>query len=58
MRAESEKLFLENVITSKYRGLLRVARSSLGTTGTSEIRKAFHLAYEVLKDKPNIDNEP
>lgn len=58
MRAENEKLFLENVITSKYRGLLRVARNSLGTTGTSEIRKAFHLAYEVLKDKPNIDNEP
>lgn len=58
MKAESEKLFLDNIITSKYRGLLRVARNSLGASGTAEIRKAFHLAYGVLKDKPDINNEP
>lgn len=58
MKADSEKLFLDNIITSKYRGLLRVARNTLGATGTAEIRKAFHLSYEVLKDKPDISNEP
>lgn len=58
MKAEHEKLYLENVITSKYRGLLRVARNILGPTGTAEIRKAFHLAYDVLKDKPALNNEP
>ncbi|NJK97729.1 MAG: bifunctional (p)ppGpp synthetase/guanosine-3',5'-bis(diphosphate) 3'-pyrophosphohydrolase [Bacteroidales bacterium] len=58
MKAEHEKLFLENIITSKYRSLLRIARNSLGATGTAEIRKAFHMAYEVLKDKPDLNNEP
>ena len=58
MKPEHEKLYLENIITSKYRGLLRVARNNLGTTGTLEIRKAFNLAYNALKDKPDINNEP
>jgi GTP pyrophosphokinase len=58
MKAESEKLFLENSITSKYRGLLRASRNTLGNTGTTEIRKAFHLAYEALSDKPFLNNEP
>lgn len=58
MKAVSEKLYLDNIITSKYRGLLRAARNSLGSTGTSEIRKAFHLAYGVLKAKPDLNNEP
>lgn len=58
MKAESEKLYLENSITSKYRGLLRAARNTLGPTGTTEIRKAFHLAYDALRDKPFLNNEP
>jgi GTP diphosphokinase / guanosine-3',5'-bis(diphosphate) 3'-diphosphatase len=58
MKAAHEKLYLDNIITSKYRGLLRAARHSLGATGTAEIRKAFHLAYDVLKDKPDLNNEP
>jgi GTP pyrophosphokinase len=58
MKADHEKLYLDNIITSKYRGLLRAARHSLGQTGTAEIRKAFHLVYDVLKDKPDINNEP
>jgi GTP diphosphokinase / guanosine-3',5'-bis(diphosphate) 3'-diphosphatase len=58
MRAESEKLFLDNIITSKYRGLLRAARNTLNAEGIREVRKAFHMAYEVLKNKPDINHEP
>ena len=54
----SEKLFLDNVITSKYRGLLRVARNLLNDEGVKEVRKAFKMAYEASKDHPSINDEP
>ena len=54
----SEKLFLDSIITNKYRGLLRGARHILNDEGIKEVRKAFKMAYDASKDLPNIQNEP
>ena len=54
----SDKLFLENVITNKYRGLLRVSRNLLNEEGVKEVRKAFRMAYEASKDHAPINGEP
>ncbi|MDP4208017.1 MAG: RelA/SpoT family protein [Bacteroidota bacterium] len=54
----SDKLYLDNIITNKYRGLLRVARNVLADDGIKEVRKAFKLAYSVAKDLPLVNGEP
>jgi GTP diphosphokinase / guanosine-3',5'-bis(diphosphate) 3'-diphosphatase len=54
----SEKLYLDNIITNKYRGLLRASRNLLNNDGVKEVRKAFKLAYEASKNKPTVDGEP
>ncbi|HEY4785443.1 MAG TPA: RelA/SpoT family protein, partial [Bacteroidales bacterium] len=54
----SDKLYLDNVITNKYRGLLRASRHLLNDEGVKEVRKAFKLAYEASKENPLVDGEP
>lgn len=54
----SDKLFLDSIITSKYRGLLRVSRNLLTNDGVKEVRKAFKMAYEASQDHPAINGEP
>jgi GTP diphosphokinase / guanosine-3',5'-bis(diphosphate) 3'-diphosphatase len=54
----SEKLFLDSIITNKYRGLLRGARQVLNEEGIKEVRKAFKMAYNASKDHAPIQNEP
>jgi len=54
----SEKLFLDNIITNKYRGLLRASRNLLDDKGVKEVRLAFKMAYEASKDHPPINGEP
>jgi GTP diphosphokinase / guanosine-3',5'-bis(diphosphate) 3'-diphosphatase len=54
----SEKLYLENVITNKYRALLKAARNLLTDDGVKEVRKAFKLAYEASKNQPLKNSEP
>jgi GTP pyrophosphokinase len=54
----SDKLYLDEIITRKYRGLLRGARHILNEEGVKEVRKAFKIAYEASKDHPNINNQP
>jgi GTP diphosphokinase / guanosine-3',5'-bis(diphosphate) 3'-diphosphatase len=54
----SEKLFLDPIITNKYRGLLRGARHILNEEGIKEVRKAFKMAYNASKEHAPIQNEP
>lgn len=58
MKRDEEKLYLDSVITSKYRGLLRVARNYLTPEGVNEVRKAFKMAYNACKNSPDFNNEP
>jgi GTP diphosphokinase / guanosine-3',5'-bis(diphosphate) 3'-diphosphatase len=53
-----EKLYLDNIITNKYRGLLRVARAQLTDEGVKEVRKAFKLAYNASLTHPITNGEP
>jgi len=52
------KLYLDAIITNKYRGLLRVSRNILNEEGIKEVRKAFHLAYAASKSHPPLNEEP
>jgi GTP diphosphokinase / guanosine-3',5'-bis(diphosphate) 3'-diphosphatase len=54
----SDKLYLEKVITNKYRALLKGARHLLNEEGVAEVRKAFKLAYNASKGHPYINGEP
>ncbi len=54
----TNKLYLEHVITNKYRGLLRVSRNILNEAGVKEVRKAFNLAYAASKSHKTINEEP
>jgi GTP pyrophosphokinase len=54
----SDKLFLDTIITNKYRSLLRVSRNLLDKDGVKEVRKAFKMAYEASKDHPAVNGEP
>ena len=54
----ADKLFLDNIITNKYRGLLRVARNLLNEDGVKEVRKAFKMAYEASLHHPQMNGEP
>jgi (p)ppGpp synthetase, RelA/SpoT family len=54
----SDKLYLDHIITNKYRGLLRVSRNLLDNDGVKEVRKAFKMAYEASKDHPPVNGEP
>jgi GTP pyrophosphokinase len=53
-----DKLFLDNIITNKYRGLLRVARQHLTGDGVKEVRKAFKLAYNASVSFPVTNGQP
>jgi GTP pyrophosphokinase len=54
----SDKLYLENIVTNKYRGLLRSARHLLSNDDIKDIRRAFKLAYNASKDHKQINGEP
>lgn len=54
----SEKLFLENIVTNKYRGLLRSARHLLSNDDIKDIRSAFKLAYDASLNHKQVNGEP
>jgi GTP pyrophosphokinase len=54
----SEKLFLDSIITNKYRGLLRGARHLLNDDGVKEVRKAFEIAYNASVNHAPIQDQP
>lgn len=54
----ADKLYLENIVTNKYRGLLRAARNILNDDGVKEVRKAFKMAFEASKDLKTLNGEP
>lgn len=54
----SDKLYLDNVVTKRYRGLLRAARNGLTAEGVKDVRKAFKMAYEASEGKSNVNGEP
>lgn len=54
----SDKLFLDTIVTNKYRGLLRSARHLLSNNDVKEVRKAFKMAYEASQGHKPVHNEP
>ncbi len=54
----NEKLFLENIIVRRYRGLLRSGHHLLNSDEIKEVRHAFKLAYNASVNKDKINGEP
>ncbi len=54
----NEKLYLENIITTKYRGLLRSARQGLSAEDLKDVRSAFKLAYNASVNRKLLNGEP
>jgi GTP diphosphokinase / guanosine-3',5'-bis(diphosphate) 3'-diphosphatase len=54
----SERIFLESIITNKYRGLLKVARPVINNNDVAEVRKAFQMAYAASKNYQPLNGEP
>lgn len=54
----SEKLYLDSIITTKYRGLLRSSRNFLTSKDVKEVRNAFKLAYNATITRKLFNGEP
>jgi GTP pyrophosphokinase len=54
----SEKLFLEPIVTNKYRGLMRAVRNTFSEADVIEVRKAFRMACSASKNDNSPNGEP